>query len=162
MGGWAKALWVIFVIVVPYLGVFVYLIARGHKMSEHAQQDAGQHEDEKHPITEDRSAPRREDELAGADGQRSEDGARPEDRRILFCDEGGEAPPIADVLRESGPGAWAVLIGPEGGFDPDERALLRARPDVVAVSLGERILRADTAALSALAVWQAIKGDWLA
>jgi 16S rRNA (uracil1498-N3)-methyltransferase len=54
------------------------------------------------------------------------------------------------------------LTGPEGGFDPIERARLRALPDVDPVSLGERILRADTAALAALAVWQTIKGDWLA
>ena len=84
----------------------------------------------------------------------------PNDRRILFCDEAGEAPPIADALRELPAGPWAVLTGPEGGFDPTERARQRALPDVVAVSLGQRILRADTAALSALAVWQAIKGDW--
>jgi 16S rRNA (uracil1498-N3)-methyltransferase len=86
----------------------------------------------------------------------------PRERRILFCDEAGEAPPIAEVLRKSPAGPWAVLTGPEGGFDPIERARLRALPDVDPVSLGERILRADTAALAALAVWQAIKGDWLA
>jgi len=84
----------------------------------------------------------------------------PKDRRILFCDEAGEAPPIADALRDCPVGSWGVLTGPEGGFDPAERAQLRVRPDVLAVSLGDRILRADTAALSALAVWQAIKGDW--
>lgn len=84
----------------------------------------------------------------------------PKDRRILFCDEAGEAPPIADALREAASGPWAVFTGPEGGFDPAERAQLRALPNVVAVSLGERILRADTAALAALAVWQAVKGDW--
>jgi 16S rRNA (uracil1498-N3)-methyltransferase len=84
----------------------------------------------------------------------------PKERRILFCDEAGEAPPIADALREAAAGPWAVFTGPEGGFDPAERAQLRAMPNVVAVSLGERILRADTAALAALAVWQAVKGDW--
>jgi 16S rRNA (uracil1498-N3)-methyltransferase len=54
---------------------------------------------------------------------------------------------------------WAVIIGPEGGFDPAERAALRALPLVTPVSLGTRILRADTAALAALSVWQALVGD---
>ena len=84
----------------------------------------------------------------------------PKERRILFCDEAGETPPIADALREAPAGPWAVFTGPEGGFDPAERAQLCALPNVVAVSLGERILRADTAALAALAVWQTVKGDW--
>lgn len=84
----------------------------------------------------------------------------PRERRILFCDEAGEAPPIAEALRKSPAGPWAVLTGPEGGFDPSERAQLRELASVVPASLGKRILRADTAALAALAVWQAIKGDW--
>lgn len=84
----------------------------------------------------------------------------PRERRILFCDEAGEAPPIAEALRKSPAGPWAVLTGPEGGFDPSERARLRELASVVPASLGKRILRADTAALAALAVWQAIKGDW--
>jgi 16S rRNA (uracil1498-N3)-methyltransferase len=83
----------------------------------------------------------------------------PPGRHILFCDEGGDAPPIADVLCSASNGPWAVVTGPEGGFDPAERAALRAQPFVVPVSLGPRILRADTAALAALAVWQALKGD---
>jgi 16S rRNA (uracil1498-N3)-methyltransferase len=78
----------------------------------------------------------------------------PADRRLIFCDEAGEAPPILKALGEPQPGPWAVLIGPEGGFDPVERDRIRAQPFVVPVSLGERILRADTAALAALAVWQ--------
>ena len=86
--------------------------------------------------------------------------AWPRERRILFCDEGGAAPAIADALRHAPPGPWAVLTGPEGGFDPAERAALRGLPFVVPVSLGERILRADTAALVALALWQALLGDW--
>ena len=86
--------------------------------------------------------------------------AWPQERRILFCDEAGEAPSIADALRLAAPGPWAVLTGPEGGFDPAERDRLRALPFVVPVSLGTRILRADTAALAALAVWQALVGDW--
>ncbi len=53
-----------------------------------------------------------------------------------------------------------MLIGPEGGFDPQERALLRSLPFVVPISLGPRILRADTAAISALTLWQAAAGDW--
>ncbi|HEY1963117.1 MAG TPA: 16S rRNA (uracil(1498)-N(3))-methyltransferase [Rhizomicrobium sp.] len=84
----------------------------------------------------------------------------PAGRRILFCDEGGEAPPIAEALRPPSSGPWAVLTGPEGGFDPAERDAIRASPFVTPVSLGPRILRADTAALAALAIWQALTGDW--
>lgn len=84
----------------------------------------------------------------------------PKDRSILFCDEGGDAPPIAETLRSELSGRWAVLTGPEGGFDPVERSLIRNHAQACPVSLGARILRADTAALAALAVWQAIKGDW--
>ena len=57
-------------------------------------------------------------------------------------------------------GPWAILIGPEGGFSPEERDRLRALPFTTAVSLGPRILRADTAAVAALALWQAAVGDW--
>jgi 16S rRNA (uracil1498-N3)-methyltransferase len=53
-----------------------------------------------------------------------------------------------------------VLVGPEGGFAPEERARLRALPFARAVTLGPRILRADTAAVAALALWQAAVGDW--
>lgn len=84
----------------------------------------------------------------------------PTERRILFCDEGGDCAPIAEALRGASEQPWAVVIGPEGGFDPAERAALHAMPLVTPVSLGARILRADTAALAALAVWQAVKGDW--
>ena len=86
--------------------------------------------------------------------------AWPKDRRLLFCDEAGDAPAMADALRTAPDGPWAVLTGPEGGFDPAERTALRALPFVMPVSLGERILRADTAALAALSVWQALVGDW--
>jgi 16S rRNA (uracil1498-N3)-methyltransferase len=65
-------------------------------------------------------------------------------------------------LRSAPSGPWAIVTGPEGGFDPAERDALRAQLLVTPVSLGARILRADTAALAALAVWQAIKGDWRA
>ena len=87
----------------------------------------------------------------------------PHERRIVFCDEAGEAPPIAHALAAqaaSGREQWAVLVGPEGGFDPAERALIRGQDFVTPVSLGPRILRADTAGLAALAVWQALRGDW--
>lgn len=86
--------------------------------------------------------------------------AWPVERRILFCDEAGDAPPVAKALRESPVVPWAVFTGPEGGFDPAEREALRNFPQVTAVSLGGRILRADTAALAALAVWQSVCGDW--
>ena len=81
----------------------------------------------------------------------------PTERRLYFCDEGGEAQPLAKTAR---PGAAAILTGPEGGFDPAERDALRALPFVTPVTLGPRILRADTAALAALAIWQAAAGDW--
>jgi 16S rRNA (uracil1498-N3)-methyltransferase len=84
----------------------------------------------------------------------------PKERRILFCDEAGEAPSIADALRSAPGGSWAIVTGPEGGFDHGERAQLRVLTHVTPVSLGARILRADTAALAALAVWQSICGDW--
>ena len=84
--------------------------------------------------------------------------AWPKERNLFFCDEGGDARPLAQAaLDTSGPAA--VLTGPEGGFDPAERATLRALPFVTPVTLGPRILRADTAALAALAIWQSVKGD---
>ena len=55
---------------------------------------------------------------------------------------------------------WAILIGPEGGFSPEEGERLRALPFTTAVSLGPRILRADTAAIAAMTLWQAAVGDW--
>ena len=84
----------------------------------------------------------------------------PRERTLIYCDEAGSAAPIADALRAIPTGACAILTGPEGGFEPAERDAIRALPGVVAVSLGPRILRADTAALAALAVWQSLKGDW--
>lgn len=87
--------------------------------------------------------------------------AWPADRRLVFCDEAGDAAPIAEALAGEGTGAaWSVLIGPEGGFSPAERERLRAQPGVLPVSLGPRILRADTAAIAAMSVWQALLGDW--
>lgn len=87
-------------------------------------------------------------------------GSWPKERRLFFCDEGGDAKAITQAARESRGGPTAILTGPEGGFDPDERAALRALPFVTPVTLGPRILRADTAALAALAIWQAVAGDW--
>jgi 16S rRNA (uracil1498-N3)-methyltransferase len=86
----------------------------------------------------------------------------PSERRLLLCDESGTAPPIGEVLAIAAPGAWAVLTGPEGGFAETELDALRKLPFVCPVGLGPRILRADTAALSALAVFQALLGDWQA
>ena len=83
----------------------------------------------------------------------------PVDRPLMFCDEAGEAPPVLAALAGRAAGPWGVLIGPEGGFSANERAAIRARPAAVAVSLGPRILRADTAAISALTLWQAALGD---
>jgi len=83
----------------------------------------------------------------------------PQDRRLLFCDEGGDAKPLAEAARNVN-GPAAILTGPEGGFDTGEREMLRALPFVTPVTLGPRILRADTAALAALAVWQSVSGDW--
>ncbi|MFD2740238.1 16S rRNA (uracil(1498)-N(3))-methyltransferase [Sulfitobacter aestuarii] len=85
-------------------------------------------------------------------------------RRILFCDEtlAGEASGLGALLQERrGHGEpWAILIGPEGGFSDAERARLRGLDHAHAVTLGPRILRADTAAVAALALWQQGLGDW--
>jgi 16S rRNA (uracil1498-N3)-methyltransferase len=81
-------------------------------------------------------------------------------RRLMFCDESREGPEARAALAQAEPGPWAVLIGPEGGFAPEEVERLRAAPFALAVSLGPRVLRADTAAVAALALWQAALGDW--
>jgi 16S rRNA (uracil1498-N3)-methyltransferase len=81
-------------------------------------------------------------------------------RWLVFCDEDAEvANPVA-ALSAVPPSPLAVLIGPEGGFAQDERAALLKQPNVVRLSLGPRILRADTAAVAALALVQAVIGDW--
>ena len=80
-------------------------------------------------------------------------------RRLMFCDETG-GPDAAATLRAQPRGPWSILIGPEGGFAPEERARLLALPQAVPVSLGPRILRADTAAAAALTLWQSALGDW--
>ncbi len=81
------------------------------------------------------------------------------DRRLLVCAEVGPARPMAKALREA-PGSAAILVGPEGGFSPRELDDFRDRPFVLTVGLGPRILRAETAALAAIACWQALTGDW--
>lgn len=91
---------------------------------------------------------------------------------VIFCDEAGDddgapwggdvgrAGPMNAVLQALTGRSAAILIGPEGGFTPEERADLRGRPGTFAVSLGPRILRAETAAISAMTLWQAMCGDW--
>jgi 16S rRNA (uracil1498-N3)-methyltransferase len=86
----------------------------------------------------------------------------PAERRLLACVESGAAPAIADQLARERPRPWAVLIGPEGGFSDSELDALGKLPFVCAVSLGPRVLRADTAAIAALSVFQAFLGDWRA
>jgi 16S rRNA (uracil1498-N3)-methyltransferase len=82
------------------------------------------------------------------------------ERALVFCDEdGGETCPFTALARIN-PGPVAVLIGPEGGFDEAERELLSTQPFVTRISLGPRILRADTAAVAALALVNAVLGDW--
>ncbi len=82
----------------------------------------------------------------------------PEDRHLMFCDEALVG--AAQTLGTVGGDKWAILIGPEGGFSDDERTRLNALPFAHPVSLGPRILRADTAAVAALTVWQTTLGDW--
>lgn len=83
----------------------------------------------------------------------------PTDRRILWCNE--HLAGVTEALPKSGnPGPWAILIGPEGGFSEEEQKRLAAMPQVTQASLGPRILRADTAAVAALTLWQATLGDW--
>lgn len=86
----------------------------------------------------------------------------PTARRLLVGDETGTGRPIADVAGElaENPRPLAVMTGPEGGFAPDELDQLRDLPFVTPVGLGSRVMRADTAALAALAVVQAVAGDW--
>lgn len=81
----------------------------------------------------------------------------PAERALLFADETGGGLSIAEAAQ---PGPAAILIGPEGGFTAEEGAAIRACPRAVAVSLGPRILRAETAALTATALWMAAAGDW--
>ncbi len=82
----------------------------------------------------------------------------PSVRALFFADEAGGIPAIEAIRAR--PGAAAILIGPEGGFDDAEREAIRAIPQAVGISLGPRILRADTAAAAAVALWMAAAGDW--
>ncbi len=84
----------------------------------------------------------------------------PDDIALIYCDEGEAGKNPLKPLAEITPGPIAVLIGPEGGFSKSERQLLRSRRFVTPIPLGPRVLRADTAAVAALAVVQATIGDW--
>lgn len=87
---------------------------------------------------------------------------RPADRLLVFCDEAAEIQnPIQSLRDAREPGRGIdVLIGPEGGFAEEERALLLRQPKILRLALGPRIMRADTAAVAALALVQAVLGDW--
>ncbi|RIA43669.1 16S rRNA (uracil1498-N3)-methyltransferase [Hephaestia caeni] len=82
----------------------------------------------------------------------------PTGRALFFADETGGAPALDAMRARAGPAA--ILIGPEGGFDDAERAAIRALPQAIGISLGPRILRADTAAAATVALWMAAAGDW--
>ena len=82
----------------------------------------------------------------------------PAERQLMFCDEALVG--AQEILREAGQGPWAILIGPEGGFSEAERSRLKSLSFTHAVSLGPRILRADTATVAAMTVWQQALGDW--
>jgi len=86
--------------------------------------------------------------------------ARDPGRLLVFCDEDAEVKDPVAALTAAAAGPLAVLVGPEGGFAEDERAALLAQPNTVRLSLGPRILRADTAAVAALALIGAVLGDW--
>lgn len=82
----------------------------------------------------------------------------PESRALFFADEQGGQPAAAAFASHTGPAA--LVTGPEGGFDDAERAMIRAHPAARPVSLGPRILRGETAAIAAVAVWMGVVGDW--
>ncbi|ATG34387.1 RNA methyltransferase-like protein [Phaeobacter piscinae] len=84
----------------------------------------------------------------------------PEERQLMFCDEAEVGSALALASETAAQVPWAILIGPEGGFSEAERKRLHALPQSHVVSLGPRILRADTAAVAALTVWQQRYGDW--
>lgn len=87
----------------------------------------------------------------------------PEDRALFFADEAGGEPAAAAFqahASQSEGGPAALLVGPEGGFDDAERAAIRALPQARAITLGPRILRGETAAIAATALWMAVSGDW--
>lgn len=82
------------------------------------------------------------------------------DTPLIFCDEGGDAAPLAARANQLANKPAGLLIGPEGGFSPKERERLRALEFVIPITLGPRILRAETAVVSALTLWQSVVGDW--
>ena len=82
----------------------------------------------------------------------------PAERRLMFCDEAAAGE--GRMLVNAGAGPWAILIGPEGGFSKPERTRLNAMTQSQGISLGPRILRADTAAVAAITLWQLALGDW--
>ena len=82
------------------------------------------------------------------------------ERALIFCDEASQERCPFTTLARVRPGPLALLVGPEGGFDESERALLASKPFVTSISLGPRILRADTAAVAALALVNGVLGDW--
>lgn len=84
----------------------------------------------------------------------------PSDRLLVFCDEDAPLADPYEILRVAQGQGASILIGPEGGFDDAERAAIARVPGAVKISLGPRVLRADTAAVAALAVYQAARGDW--
>ena len=84
----------------------------------------------------------------------------PENRQLMFCDESRDALPAAQALAGKTGGKWAIIIGPEGGFAPEETERLRGMAEVTRVTLGPRILRADTAAVAAITMWQSVLGEW--
>lgn len=81
-------------------------------------------------------------------------------RLLIFADEAAPSASPLETLSAQSPRPLAVLIGPEGGFEPEERATLLAKPFVIPISLGPRVMRADTAAVAALALVNAALGDW--
>ncbi len=81
-------------------------------------------------------------------------------RRLIYCDESAPIASALAALQDLARGPLAVLIGPEGGFSPEEREILRSHPGITAISLGPRVMRADTAAVAAMALVQAVLGDW--
>jgi 16S rRNA (uracil1498-N3)-methyltransferase len=83
----------------------------------------------------------------------------PEDRALFFADELGGAPAV-EAFRAVSATKAALLVGPEGGFDDAERAAIRDLPQAIAISLGPRILRGETAAIAATALWMGLAGDW--
>jgi 16S rRNA (uracil1498-N3)-methyltransferase len=84
----------------------------------------------------------------------------PAGRTLVFADEDAPITSPVEALQRQPEGPIALLIGPEGGFDEEERATLRAHPSVCPISLGPRVMRADTAAVAGLALLNAIRGDW--